>query len=577
MLKKLLLVLACLGMVAATYQGLEGRRQIRTPQPVSTSDTQGVEKSTSEGIQSPRKLQNNHPVPIGKPANLQLPSGQSVPNQRYRALLTPNDTIYPQWYTDKISAPAAWDITTGSSSVTIAIMDTGYALNHEDMAGRWAENSSEGGVGCIDAAVLCSTLRTNGLDDDANGYADDWRGWDFANSVAGDNDPIAGSVNLNGAFVTHGTVTSGLLGATGNNGKGTAAINWGAKILPLQVLDDDGIGYTSDIASALDYAVSRGAKVISLSLGADGTDPYLQGRIDAAIAAGVTIVAAAGHCGGSNYAELGCPSQGAMAFPASYAPVIAVGATDASDARAPFSSWGANVDVMAPGTGNIRSTFWSSSNQTSLYTTSANGTSISTPIVAGLAALVLSTNPSAGPGEIDDFIKNSSDPLQGMGGKSHTPYYGYGRINSHQALRVAAGDTAVYRLYQPGAKRHFFTTSTEERNIVTEKINFIYEGIGFWSCSQSEPNSSPIYRLFHTGARKHFFTSNTEERDFVVNTVGYTLEGVMGYACDSSGEPVYRLYSSSSKNHIYTKSAYERDIIVSALGFDFEGVAFTSK
>jgi subtilisin family serine protease len=120
-------------------------------------------------------------------------SGTSVePERVYRALLVPNDPIYPQWYTDKISAPQAWDVSTGTSAVTIAVIDTGFALDHQDLTGRWATNAAEMGGG----------KETNGIDDDGNGYIDDWRGWDFAQ---GDNNPNVGSVDTNGDFVTHGT------------------------------------------------------------------------------------------------------------------------------------------------------------------------------------------------------------------------------------------------------------------------------------------------------------------------------------------------------------------------------------
>lgn len=185
------------------------------------------------------------------------PSVKQVENNAYQALLTPNDPIYPQWYTDKISAPAAWDVTTGSSNVTIAVIDTGFALSHEDLAGRWAENSSEEGMTAPGDACWTGVpqdKKTNNCDDDGNGFVDDWRGWDFSNN---DNDPSAGTTNPNSAYVSHGTMTAGLAAATGNNGVGVASVNWGAKILPLQALDDNGSGYTDTIAAAIHYAADR--------------------------------------------------------------------------------------------------------------------------------------------------------------------------------------------------------------------------------------------------------------------------------------------------------------------------------
>lgn len=319
----------------------------------------------------------------------------------YAALLTPNDPIYPQWYTDKISAPTAWDISTGSNSIIVADIDTGFALNHEDLVGRWASG-----------------------------------GRDFINN---DGDPSAGTTNPNGEGVSHGTETAGLIGAATNNGKGVAAINWGVRILPLQALDDDGEGTTTAVATAVRYAVNQGAKVINLSLGVTSPDPILKAELDYAQSFDVLIVAAAGNCGSpSSYYLNGCSSPGQMVYPANYPQVLAVGATDSNDVRASFSSYGSNLDVVAPGTGSIRTTAWSFGNQTSAYTNSLSGTSFSTPIVAGLAALYRSYSPGASASSTASAITNSADKLNSMGGQIFASEYGYGRINAANTLRGIA-------------------------------------------------------------------------------------------------------------------------------------------
>jgi len=332
------------------------------------------------------------------PDKLQAAGALVAEQKTYTALLTPNDPIYPQWYTDKISAPAAWDISTGSSSIIVADIDTGFALNHEDLVGRFASG-----------------------------------GWDFVN---GDGDPSAGTTNPNGGGVSHGTVTAGLIGAATNNGKGVAAINWGAKILPLQALDDYGEGTTSTVAAAIRYAVNQGAKVINMSLGVTSPDPILKTELDYAQSRDVLIVAAAGNCGSpSSYLLNGCSYAGQMVYPANYSQVLAVGATDSNDQRASFSSYGSNLDVVAPGTGSIRTTAWSTSNQTSAYTSSLSGTSFSTPIVAGLAALYRSYSSGASAAATASAITGSADKLSSMGGQSFANEYGYGRINADNTLR----------------------------------------------------------------------------------------------------------------------------------------------
>lgn len=354
---------------------------------------------SSQDLQPVPELANTYIV--NRPDDQLKPAGSLVAEQKhYTALLAPNDPIYPQWYTDKIAAPAAWDISTGSSSIIVADIDTGFALNHEDLAGRWAAG-----------------------------------GRDF---VHNDNDPSAGTDDPNGDGVSHGSETAGLIGATGNNAKGVASVNWGVRILPLQALDDNGGGTTTDVASAVHYAVDQGAKVINMSLGVDSPDPILKAELDFAQSRDVVVVAAAGNCGNpSDYYLNGCGYPGQMLYPANYPQVLAVGATDSSDVRASFSSYGANLDVVAPGSGSIKTITWSASNQTSLYTTDIGGTSFSSPIVAGLAALYRGYRPSASANETASIIVNNADKLSSMGGQNFVSEYGYGRINAARTLSGA--------------------------------------------------------------------------------------------------------------------------------------------
>lgn len=365
---------------------------------------------------------------VVKVPNNKLKSDGAIvaPRREYKALLVPNDPLYPQWYTSNIGAPSAWDVSTGSSAVTVAVIDTGFGLSHEDMANRWALNAGESGGG----------KETNGIDDDSNGKIDDWRGWDF---LHGDNNPNAGSTNANGQAVSHGTMTSGLVGATGNNSKGVASINWGVKIMPLQVLSDDGSGFTDDVTAALNYAVANGATVVSMSLGSAAPDPTFEAALNNAVNNGVTVLAAAGNCGDPNtYFINGCSVVGQMLYPAKYSSVIAVGATDQNDARASFSSYGSELDIMAPGSGTIQAPVWSQGNQTTGYSSSAFGTSIATPIAAGVAALYKGIVTSASVSEITQVLQNSTDKVAGMNGQNYTNDYGYGRIDAYGVNRLAS-------------------------------------------------------------------------------------------------------------------------------------------
>ena len=277
--------------------------------------------------------------------------------------ITPNDPIATQWYTNQIQAPLGWEQSTGSADVTIAIIDTGFALAHEDLIDAWWQNSGETGTTtsldtCWNGAP--QDKRTNNCDDDQNGYVDDWRGWDFSNN---DNTPQAGENDPAGS--SHGTRSAGLAGARGNNGRGVASVNWQSRLMPLQALFDDGYGFSSDIAGAIVYAVDNGADVINLSLGGPTADSTIHAAIRYAASNNVIVVAAAGNCGDGN--DTYCASftgAGRMAYPALYSDVISVGATDQNDVRASFSSFGPLLDLVAPGSGTIATTTWSLTNQT---------------------------------------------------------------------------------------------------------------------------------------------------------------------------------------------------------------------
>ena len=385
-------------------------------------ESNGLKESDLEAA---RGLNGTYVVEV--PNNKLKSEGATVaPRREYRALLTPNDPIYPQWYTTNIAAPNAWDISTGSNTVAVAVIDTGFGLSHQDMTNRWDLNAGESGSG----------KETNSIDDDGNGKVDDWRGWDF---VADDNNPSAGTLNPNGQGVSHGTLTSGLVGSTGNNSTGPASVNWSTDILALQVLSDLGTGFTEDVAAAIDYAVAEGAKVISLSLGSTGGDPTVETSINNAVASGTIVIAAAGNCGDpQSYVVNGCDYVGQMLYPAKYSNVLAVGATDQNDNRASFSSYGSEIDVVAPGSGTIQAPAWSQGNPTSLYTTSAFGTSVSTPIVAGIAALYKGLVSGATSTEMKQVLENSTDKVGGMGGQNFTSFYGYGRVNAHGVAKLAA-------------------------------------------------------------------------------------------------------------------------------------------
>lgn len=373
--------------------------------------------------------------------------------KRYYLLDTPNDTYYNStWYLQNIGAPAAWNITNSSSDVTVAIIDSGFALSHQDLSGRWAINPGESGEG----------NESNNVDDDDNGLVDDYRGWDFANN---DNQPQAGTLNGSGAGVAHGTQTAGLAGATSGNSTGIATVSRNPKLLPLQVMDDNGNGFSDDVASAIYYAVDRGADIINMSLGTNGDDPAVRDAVDYAFTHNVVVVAAAGNCGTSTAGPCSGQATGYVTFPANYNRVIAVGATDSSNNRASFSSYGERLDIMAPGSGTLISTTWTAGNGTSLYASTLNGTSYASPIVASSAALIRSIRPETSIDDVRALLMGGAKKLGTMSGAFYTQNYGHGLLDIGKSIQIAndlntSGESEP-SLQQTGgpASEHIYTSS----------------------------------------------------------------------------------------------------------------------
>ncbi len=298
-----------------------------------------------------------------------------------------------------IDAPEAWDITTGSASTIVAVTDTGVDINHPDLKNNIWVNSGE--------------TAGNKIDDDKNGYVDDVNGYDFYNNDATVYDPGDGD--------KHGTHVAGTIAAEGNNGIGVSGVNWKAKIMPLKFLGPDG-GYTSDAVEALNYAVAKGAKISNNSWGGGGYSQTLLDAINKADTSGHLFVAAAGN-GGSD--GVGDNNDSTPHYPSSYdsSNIVSVAATDRKDAPAGFSNYGStSVDLAAPGVG-ILSTL--PGNTYGSY----SGTSMATPHVSGVAALLKSMNSSADDATLKDQILKSVDAKSNLSGKMVSG----GRSNAAQA------------------------------------------------------------------------------------------------------------------------------------------------
>lgn len=420
----------------AMWQQSPSTPPVKPSSPVQETEKVSVNQSASVQLAAAK------PAPTSNSTSLSPKQDQitaSVHQEiEYRMFTAPNDPGYiGNWALAKVNAPAAWNIATGNGQTVVAVIDGGFGLAHEDLSSRWATKSGETGMTQSGGRCWTGTAvskQTNNCDDDSNGYIDDWRGWNF---VLSDNNPQAGREDPNGNGTHHGTQVAGLVGAAGNNGTGVTAINWNTKIMPLQALDDEGIGYTSAVTAAIYYAVDNGAQVINVSLGAYANDPAVKTAIAYATYYNVVIVAAAGNCGDGAGEECAGVPVGTIAYPAAYPDVIAVGATTSSDQRASFGSYGQALDVSAPGYGIPASTSWSAANPTSLYSGALYGTSFSSPMVASLAALIKSIRPSTSVGDVTALINGTSTKVAGMNNLPYSPQFGHGVINAGAALTIA--------------------------------------------------------------------------------------------------------------------------------------------
>lgn len=291
-----------------------------------------------------------------------------------------------QYALERIEAAAAWQIEAGKKSVVVAVIDTGVQLNHPDLASQMWVNPNE---------------TQNGVDDDNNGFVDDIRGWNF---VSGNNNPNDDN--------EHGTHCSGIIAATRGNGVGIAGTA-NVTIMPLKVLNAQGSGTGSDIMMAVQYAADNGASIISMSLGGTYFDEAEAEVYRDVIARGAVVIAASGN-----------ESSNQIGFPAGYEGVIAVGATDVNDQIADFSNTGEGLAISAPGV-DVLSTIPGSGYD------SFSGTSMATPYVAGVAALLRSVDANMSVADVRQRLLDSADDL---GAPGYDTVYGAGRVNARKAL-----------------------------------------------------------------------------------------------------------------------------------------------
>jgi serine protease len=317
------------------------------------------------------------------------------PNFLLQATVEPNDTFFDkQWHYPQINLPQAWDITQGSTSVIVAVIDTGIVSAHPEFTGRL--------IAGFDMISNATTAR-------------DGDGRDSNPEDVGDLATPQGS-----SF--HGTHVAGTIGANGNDGQGVAGIDWNCKIMPIRVLGQGG-GSVDDIANGILFAArlangsgqlpAQRADIANMSLGGPGISTVLQAACDAAANAGVLLVAAAGN---DNTSTPGSP--------ASFSSVLSVGAVDLVKARAPYSNFSDTIDIWAPG-GDMSADrngdgfpdgvlSCAADDQGALFFKFENGTSMASPHVAGVAALLKAADPSLTAAQMRTILLSTTQSGNGL-------------------------------------------------------------------------------------------------------------------------------------------------------------------
>jgi uncharacterized repeat protein (TIGR01451 family) len=341
------------------------------------------------------------------------------------ALLTPNDAQFSQlWALHNVGqtggtpdadmdAPEAWELSTGSSSVVVAVIDTGVDYNHPDLSANIWRNTLD--------------CNSNNIDDDGNGYKDDCYGIDTANN---DSNPMDDN--------NHGTHVAGTIGARGNNSIGVVGVNWNVQIMACKFLSTNGSGSDADAIECLEYVKTmkeRGVNIVATnnSWGGGGFSQALYDAIAAQMDAGILFIAAAGNDSANN--------DSTESYPANYylPNIIAVAATTHTDGLASFSNFGRRtVHVGAPGSSILSTT------RNNSYST-FSGTSMATPHVTGLAALLKAHNPSLDWIALRNLILSSGDPKPALADKTITGR----RINAYQALTCT--DAPLFAVLKPSA------------------------------------------------------------------------------------------------------------------------------
>ena len=483
------------------------------------------------------------------------------PSFIYYTFVDPDDTDYlsgKQNYLAQVKASEAWNIQPNSNGVVIAIVDSGSDLQHLDLSNNIYRNPIE---------VI------NGLDDDNDGYIDNYQGWDFvgssARNIAEDNNPDVPADSLD-----HGIHVSGLASAVTNNGTGISSIAQTAKLMILKVGSDDNARAIYRGYDGIIYAANHGAKIINCSWGGPGGGAFGQDVINYAVSKNCLVVVAAGNGGNSD-----------ASFPAAYNGAFAVANVRSDDVKATSSSFGFHVSISAPG-----SSIYSTINRDRYGI--KTGTSMAAPIVSSAAALVMSKFPTLTGIQVGELLRLNTDDIYNLPGNNNfKDQLGNGRLNVFKALTAtntpsirkqkitiinksqdiyAIGDTLNYffelkNVLQPSNDIIVKLTTTDINvsilnNTITTGVFASSETkvLGPFKVvvkSGTPDNQSVFYQLSYSSSSsvyqdKEYFTTevNLDYQNITVNKINTTITsiGKVGYSGENATKGLGFLYKNYS-------------------------------
>ena len=388
------------------------------------------------------------------------------PSYIYYTRYTPNDAFFVsrQTYLNQVRGPQAWDIIKNSSNVVIGIVDSGSDLDHPDLAASIYTNNAD---------------PINGVDDDRDGYIDNYRGWDLIGQNAGniveDNNPGVTSDSTD-----HGVHVSGIGAATSDNGIGVTSIAFNAKLLIVKVGADNNSRAIYRGYEGIKYAADHGAQIINCSWGGPGGGAFGLDIINYAISKGCLIVAAAGN-----------DNTDVPDYPAAYNGVFSVGSVSSTDTKSSFSNFGPSVDISAPGS--------------SIYSTRNNGnyglrsgTSMSAPVVASAAALVKARFPALTMLQVGEQLRITADNID-TANPTYTGLLGKGRLNVLRAV-TEASPSIRYQSLKVLDKANGAIPAGDTIRIFFDIKNFLANATGLvLNLSSTNPNVQIIDNLLNIG------------------------------------------------------------------------------